>query len=112
MPNCGSHAWRTWNWNSALEGLKRAHRYSVAANATSDVTSATVRTTPSRSGRSPRPPATRTRNAPTSGRKTIVESSISLPHQIPAEDDHDADEQRRGIRADRTRLQQPQPRTE
>ena len=60
MPNAGSHARFSTNWYSALAGSKRHQSSSVAANVTSDTPSATWRTRPSRSGRSPRPPASMT----------------------------------------------------
>ena len=76
MPKSGIQACFSSNWNAALAGSNRHQRYSVAAKVTSDVSSAMLRTSGTRSGWSPRPPASSTSSAPASGKKTMRESSM------------------------------------
>src|SRR5690242_12970196 len=107
MPNAGIHGMRSMNWNSEDVVSKRSHKATVTANPRIEIASASQRMTPSR-----RPSlfgiSSRSR-APASGRTHESVSMPGLSPQVVAEDQDDPDEERPGIRADRTGLQPTQP---
>src|ERR1051326_3719235 len=112
MPNAGIQSTRSTNWKSAIDGSKRLHSSSVPANTSSDTMSAMLLTS-----RSPRPWSSPSgtsisRTAPTIGTTTSdvrIGNGItrSQPQVIP-EDQHDTDEERRGVRPHRSGLQPAQ----
>src|SRR3990170_4637616 len=116
MPKAGIHSRRSTNWYSgaAADGSKAAHSQSVSAKVAREATSATWRT---RASRSPSRPTSRTTTAAASGRKTIavrIGNDIGrcfLSPEVVAHHQDDAQEQRRGVHADRARLEPPEQRS-
>src|SRR5262249_32022604 len=108
MPNAGIQAWRSTNWKSALAGSKRVQSSSVSANTSSDTMSAIFWTSGSFSGVSRTNSST---SAPRIGRTindVTIGNGINLTPQVVAQNQHDADKERRGVGAHGSGLDLPQ----
>src|SRR3954471_9051761 len=119
MPNAGIHACRSTNWKSPDDTLKRLHSSTVSANTSSETTSAILRASGALCSSSPR--TSSSRMAPATGNATRDErigkgitvepaqriQRSSAPQVVPQDRD-DAEEQGRGVGADRPGLQPPQ----
>src|SRR5215203_1148456 len=111
MPKAGIHETRSTIWNSGDEASNRLQSTSVSAKTTSEATSATCRTNPSREPS--RFGMNRSNIAAAIGRATIDERignvirlfarRLETPHVIPEHRD-DPEEHRDGVGAYRARL--------
>src|SRR5690348_2399782 len=112
MPNAGIQACCSTNWNSALAGSNFSQTSRVARNTTTEMPTASVRI--SRAFRLSRLSTSSRTSAPAIG-SPMSEVRIgkfmsgSVP-EIEAENQHHAENERRGVRADRPRLQPAQDR--
>src|ERR1043166_3155731 len=111
MPKAGIQSACSTNWKSALLRSKRNHRISDSRNVSSEVQSAMKRALRATASLSPR--RITIISDPTTGRKVTMErmgqslmaSSPRLPIEIPADQQHDADQHHECIVIDIAGLQ-------
>src|SRR5262249_55479091 len=115
MPKAGIQSACSTNWNSADPRSKPNQRISDSRKVRSEVQSASQRALRATAAGSPR--SSRIRTLPTIGKKVTMERigqllmmrSASPPEEIPADDQHHADQHDEGVVVDIAGLQPPGP---